>query len=89
MARFSEYIDTDDYLPGDVYSAGLSDYQLYPQLRTDYVNRKRWKFQPKEVEDGTSFQTFLALQSNPKALFKDTVKMPNTPFGNLSQYMDI
>jgi hypothetical protein len=85
MARFSEYVDSNDYLPGDIYSAGLSDYQLYPQLRTDYVNRKRWKFQSrKEDEDGTSFQTFLALQSNPEALMP---KLPDTPFGNLRSYM--
>ena len=43
MARFSEYVDSA-YLPGEIRSSGLSDYQLYPQLRSDYMEKKLWKF---------------------------------------------
>lgn len=85
MTRFFEVIDNSDYLPGNIYSAGLNEYQLYPQLRTDYINRKRWKFQPrKEDDDGTAFQKFLALQDNPDVLMP---RLPDTPFGNLRSFI--
>lgn len=83
MARFSEYVDSA-YLPGEIRSSGLSDYQLYPQLRSDYMEKKLWKFQPKEDNTGDLFQQFLALQNNPEALMP---KLPNTPFGNLNSYI--
>jgi len=83
--RYSQYLDSDLYLPGDIQRAGTEDYEQYPQLVSDYIRRKRFKFQPKEDID--LFQNFLALQSGPEALFRGTAKMPDTPFGNLSQYM--
>ena len=86
MARFSGYVDSD-YLPGEIRSAGLSDYQLSPQDKTEYMTKKLFKFQPGKDATGDLFQRFLALQSNPEALFTDTARMPNTPFGNLGQYM--
>jgi hypothetical protein len=45
MARFSEYVDSN-YLPGEIRSAGLSDYQLSPQDKTEYMAKKLFKFQP-------------------------------------------
>lgn len=83
MARFSEYVDSA-YLPGEIRSSGLSDFQLYPQLRSNYMEEKMWKFQPKKDNTGDLFQQFLALQNNPEALMP---KLPNTPFGNLSSYI--
>ena len=83
MARFADY---QDYLPGEIYSSGLDAYQLYPQMKSDYIRNQRFKFKPK-AEDIDLFQNFLALQSNPELLFQQSVKMPDTPFGNLSQYM--
>lgn len=83
MTRFSEYLDSS-YLPGEIRSSGLSDYQLYPQLRSDYMEKKLWKFQPKEDKDGDLFQRFLNLQNNPESLMP---QLPNTPLGNLSSYM--
>jgi hypothetical protein len=87
MARYSEYLDYDGYLPGDVARAGLSEYQQYPQLATEYIRNKRFKFQPKE--NINLFQNFLALQGDPERLFRSTAKMPDTPFGNLSGYAGI
>lgn len=88
MARFSEYVDSESsYLPGEVYSAGLSEYNLMPQSKIDYMKAKQFKFKPKDR--GDEFQRFLALQSNPSALFSSTVQLPDTPFGNLSQYMGV
>lgn len=66
MARFSEYIDTE-YLPGEIYSAGLSEYLKEPQKKSAYIAEKRFKFKP-EKDDGTYFQQFLALQNNPELL---------------------
>jgi hypothetical protein len=87
MARYLDYADT--YLPGEAYSAGLEDYQLLPQAKLDYRNKKKFKFNPStDVRDmGESFQTFLALQNNPERLFTSTARMPQTPFGNFSTFL--
>jgi hypothetical protein len=82
---FADYLDSD-VLPGEVYSAKFGEDILFnPQSKVDYMTGKKFKFKPKEA--GDLFQRFLALQSNPDALFTDTARMPNTPFGNLGQYM--
>jgi hypothetical protein len=91
MARYLDYADT--YLPGETYSAGLEDYQLLPQARLDYRNKKKFKFTPSSdnrppVPDaGESFQAFLALQNNPERLFVGTARMPQMPFGNFSTFL--
>lgn len=74
MARFSEYLDAS-YLPGEVYSAGLSEYRDRPQEVAEYLAQKKFKFSP-DAEDGTYFQTFLALQNNPEALFESKMRLP-------------
>lgn len=74
MARFSEYLDAS-YLPGEVYTAGLSEYRSRPQEVIDYLAEKKFKFNP-EDDDGTYFQRFLALQNNPEALVQGKVKLP-------------
>jgi hypothetical protein len=84
MKYFAEY--GDNALPGEVYSAKFGEDILFdPQSKVDYMMGKKFKFKPKET--GDLFQRFLALQLNPEALFTDTARMPNTPFGNLGQYM--
>ena len=74
MARFSEYVDSD-YLPGDVYSIGLSDSGLLPQEKMTYMTNKRFKFKPNS-DAGDSFQRFLALQNNPEALLMSGIQLP-------------
>jgi len=88
MVRFSEVVDSDSYLPGDARFAGLDEYRQYPQQVLDYIRKKQFKFQPKS-DVGDLFQTFLNLQANPERLFTATAKMPDTPFGNLSQYTGV
>lgn len=73
MARFSEYVDAS-YLPGEVYTAGLGEYRDRPQEIAEYVANKRFKFTPDN--DGSYFQTFLALQNNPEALFESKMRLP-------------
>lgn len=73
MARFSEYLD-HSYLPGEIYTAGLSEYRSRPQEVIDYLAEKKFKFNPKD--DGNYFQQFLALQNNPDALIQSKVKLP-------------
>lgn len=91
MSRYADYLDS--YLPGETYSAGLEDYQLKPQERLDYRTKKKFKFNPSSnvgdpvLDAGESFQTFMALQGDPQRLFNATAKMPQTPFGSLSEYM--
>jgi hypothetical protein len=73
MARYADYVDS--YTPGEVYSAGLDDYQLYPQLRSAYLAKKKFKFQP-ESEEGAYFQKFLNMQNNPEAVLQESLKLP-------------
>jgi hypothetical protein len=80
MASFADY---DDYSPGEVYRGSYG--AMTPQQRLDYNQEKKRVF--KSDTTGDLFQRFLALQNNPEALFTATAKMPNTPFGNLGQYM--
>jgi hypothetical protein len=85
MKYYADYVDSD-VLPGEVYSARFGEDILFnPQSKVDYMTGKKFKFKPKE--SGDLFQRFLALQADPEALFTETARMPNTPFGNLSQYM--
>lgn len=86
MARFADYIDTG-YLPGEIYSLGLDAYSLFPQLKTDYLSSKRFKFQPKDDTDsGERFQTFLALQQNPEAFLQKDIKLPTGFINNLEMF---
>lgn len=87
MARFSEYLDSS-YLPGEVYSAGLDDYRAYPQLKTAYLAKKKFKFQPSE-DEGEYFQRFLAMQNDPEIMAKLSMPLPNTPFGNLADFSGV
>jgi hypothetical protein len=85
------YVDyADDYLPGAYYRKALGR-SYTPQQLTQLRAAKGWKFQPagQTEERSELFQRFLALQSDPEFLFKATAKMPDTPFGNLSQYMGV
>ena len=85
MKYYAEYADSD-VLPSEVYAAKFGEDMLFnPQSKVDYMMGKKFKFKPKET--GDLFQRFLALQNNPEALFTATAKMPDTPFGNLGQYM--
>ena len=79
----ASFVDYDDYSPGEVYRGSYG--AMTPQQRLDYNQEKKRVF--KSDTTGDLFQRFLALQNNPEALFTATVKMPNTPFGNLGQYM--
>ena len=74
MASFAEYIDAG-YLPGEVYSAGLSGYGMKPQEQTEYIAQKRFKFKP-EKDDGSFFDKFLALQANPQAVLMKNINLP-------------
>ena len=76
MARFSDYVDTD-YLPGDVYSAGFSEYRKQPMDVASYIADKKFAFKP-DADGGDRFQQFLALQANPQAFFMGKIKLPDT-----------
>ena len=83
--KYADYLDSD-VLPGEAYAARFGDNIVFsPQSKVDYMKDKKFKFKP--AESGDLFQRFLALQSNPETLFTSVAKMPDTPFGNLSQYM--
>lgn len=79
----ASFIDYDNYSPGELYRGTYGG--MSPQQRLDYNQERKRVF--KGSNPGDLFQRFLALQSNPETLFTDTARMPNTPFGNLSQYM--
>lgn len=79
----ASFVDYDNYSPGEVYRGAYGS--MSPQQRLNYNQEKKFVFKSNTTSD--LFQRFLALQSNPEALFTDAARMPNTPFGNLSQYM--
>jgi hypothetical protein len=79
----ASFVDYDGYSPGEIYRSAYG--AMSPQRRLDYNQEKKRVF--KSDTTGDLFQRFLALQSNPEALFATVAKMPDTPFGNLSQYM--
>jgi len=82
MASFLDYID-NDYTPGEIYRGAYGG--MTPQQRLNIAQEKKRVF--KSQDDGDLFQRFLALQENPEALFTATARMPDTPLGNLGQYM--
>lgn len=83
MASFADYIDTN-YLPGDVYRAGTSEYRDEPQAVTEYIAKKKFKFDP-ETDKGSLFQRFLNLQNNPGYLFLNKIKLPE----NFQRFSDM
>jgi hypothetical protein len=74
MASFSDYLDTA-YLPGQVYSAGLSDSTASPQDKMTYMANKKFKFKPGS-DAGEYFQQFLALQNNPETALMAGIQLP-------------
>ena len=80
MASFTDY---DDYSPGEVYRGAYG--AMNPQQRLDYNQEKKRVY--KSDTTGDLCHPLLAIQSNPETLFRAAAKMPDTPFGNLSQYM--
>jgi len=85
MAKFSDYVDSS-YLPGEVYSAGLEDYGAYPFLKTAYMAKKKFKFQP-GTDEGQYFQRFLAMQNDPEIMARLSMPLPETPFGSFQDFM--
>lgn len=79
----ASFVDYDDYTPGELYRGAYGG--MTPQQRLAIAQEKKRVF--KGQDTGDLFQRFLALQENPEALFTSTARMPDTPFGNLSQYM--
>ena len=75
MASFADYVDAD-YLPGDVYRSGLSEYKQQPQAVTEYLASKKFKFNP-GTDKGSFFEQFLALQSNPTAALMKNIQLPS------------
>ena len=80
MARFSDYVDSP-YLPGEVYTSGLSELRKDPQNIIDYLTKAKFKFDGDESQDslvkpGSSFQRFLNLQNNPESLFTSKMRLP-------------
>jgi len=81
MARFSDYVDSS-YLPGEVYTSGLSELRKDPQRIIDYLTKAKFKFdeidesQDSLVKPGSSFQRFLNLQNNPESLFTSKMRLP-------------
>ena len=75
MARYADYLGTN-YLPGEIYSAGLDEYRssYTPQDIQQYLSEKKFKF--KDEDPGSYFQKFLALQVNPNSLIEKNIKLP-------------
>jgi hypothetical protein len=90
MLGRSEYVSSG-------YSPSEASTYTYGSVIPDpsYVIKKRIALL-KKIKDDTSqerlplsenFQRFMAIQNNPEALFNASVKLPQTPFGNLGSYL--
>lgn len=92
-----DYLSGEDNLPGD-YNRYLSGRQISapdPEQSTKYRLSKLYKVDDfnrlaasvSNTPKSEAFEKFLALRNNPEALFNSAIKMPNTPFGPLSGYI--
>lgn len=85
MASYYDYIDSGEYLPGDVYRAQVSSYRT-PMDRSDALQQLRMNQMDFDIDDkqdfmsGQSFANFAALSNNPNALFTAKVGQ-NLPKG--------
>ena len=76
MLCFDDYIDSGNYLPGDVYRAQVSRYRT-PMDRSDALQQLQMNQMDFDLDDNTNkgfmrgeaFGTFAALSNNPNALF--------------------
>lgn len=81
----ASFIDYDSYTPGELYRGTYGS--MNPQQILDYNQEKKRVFKGSSSGDtGELFQRFLVLQSNPEALTKAAMQLPNTPFGNLAGF---
>jgi hypothetical protein len=86
-------LSRSDYL--DAYAPSVASEYTYGNVVPNplYTLKRRVASLDKMKDDTTGapkselFQRFLILQQDPEALFKAKAKMPNTPFGNLSQFI--
>ena len=86
-------LSRSDYL--DAYSPSVASEYTYGSTVPNpvYTLKRRIAMLDKMKDDTTGalkpelFQRFLILQNDPEALFKAKAKMPDTPFGNLAQFI--
>jgi len=70
LREFSDYVDSGQYLPGELARMNLTAYNPYdPQNVTETIAKSRFKFRPETSNTGKSFQDFFNIQMNPSALF--------------------
>jgi hypothetical protein len=87
MYTRSEFLDS--YAPSE--SSQLAYGNIVPD--PTYTLKRRIALLDKMKDDTTGapksdlFQKFLIMQGDPEVLFRAKAKLPNTPFGNLSQFI--
>jgi hypothetical protein len=87
MYTRSEYLDSLSPSAASEYAYG----NVVPDPA--YILKRRISLLDKMKDNTTGapkselFQRFLIMQNDPEALFKAKAKMPDTPFGNLSQFI--
>jgi hypothetical protein len=87
MSSRADYLDS--YSPSEISAYTYGNIVPNPLLAL----KKRIAALDKMKDDTTglppseTFQKFLILQSDPEALFRAKAKMPNTPFGNLANFI--
>lgn len=92
-----DFLSDPDNLPGN-YTRYLSGRQISPPDPEQGIKYKLAKLY--KVDDfnrlassvsnapkSETFEKFLALRNNPEALIGSSMKMPNTPFGPMSSYI--
>ena len=87
-------LSRSDYL--DSYAPSVASEYSYGNVVPNpvYTLKRRIDLLDKMKDDTAGapkselFQRFLIIQSDPEALFRSKAKMPNTPFGNLAQFIN-
>ena len=74
LREFADYVDSGNYLPGELSRMGLTSYNPYdPIAVSQTISKARFKFQPKTNNTGQSFQEFFNTQINPNSLLTNAI----------------
>ena len=87
MLPRSAYLDSYSPSEASEYTYGnIVPNPLYT-LKRRIASLDKMKDDTAGLPQSELFQKFLIIQQDPEALFRAKAKMPNTPFGNLSQFI--
>jgi hypothetical protein len=75
MSRYAKYVDSGNYLPGEIRRASVSRYDMDPLDAAEAMRKLQWDDfkladDVKAPMDTTAFKTYLSIQADPSMLFR-------------------